>query len=146
MTGDLTTPMVTLLQEQIRCAEAMLEALDRENQALLEGNTDGLNLVGTEKVELIESLESLERERRLMAQVPDAEDPLNGAEQTHWRRLLEVMNECRKRNERNGALVNLRREQVDQALRILRGTELELYDASGLRARGTGPGQSSVKA
>ena len=130
------------MQEQIRCAEAMLAALDRENQALLDGNTDGLNLVGAEKVQLMESLESLERERRLMAQVPDG----GTAGQSHWQRLLELMEECRRRNERNGALVNLRREQVDQALNVLRGAELELYDASGLRARGSASRPGGVKA
>ena len=141
MTTDITNQMNAVVAEQIRCAEAMLAALDRENQALLDGNTDGLNLVGAEKIQLMESLESLERERRLMAQVPAV-----GAGQPHWQRLLELMEECRRRNERNGALVNLRREQVDQALKVLRGAELELYDASGLRAGGSAARQGSVKA
>jgi flagellar biosynthesis/type III secretory pathway chaperone len=123
----------------------MLAALEQENQALLDGNTDGLNQVGAEKVRLMESLESLERERRLMAQLP--EGALAGqSDQGHWQRLLDLMEECRRRNERNGVLVNLRREQVDQALRVLRGTELELYDASGLRSRGATSRQGSVKA
>ena len=145
MNSNATTQMDAVLAEQIRCAEAMLAALDRENQALLEGNTDGLNLVGAEKVQLMESLETLERERRLMAQIP-ADSGGYQSEQPHWKRLLELMEECRKRNERNGALVNLRREQVDQALKVLRGTELTLYDASGLRARSAASRQGSVKA
>ena len=141
MTRTVPSQIDAVVQEQIRCAEAMLAALDRENQALLEGNTDGLNVVGAEKVKLMESLETLERERRLMAQVPNSDTA-----QPHWQRLLELMEECRRRNERNGALVNLRREQVDQALKVLRGAELELYDASGLRARGPASRQGSVKA
>ena len=145
MNSNASTQIDALVNEQIRCAEAMLAALDQENQALLEGNTDGLNQVGAEKVRLMESLESLERERRLMAQLPESADR-EELEQIHWKRLLELMEECRKRNERNGVLVNLRREQVDQALRILRGTELALYDASGLRSSGTTARQGSVKA
>ncbi len=137
------TQMDAVLTEQIRCAEAMLNALERENKALLDGNADGLNLVGAEKVKLMESLESLERERRLMAQVTE---PPGQSEQAYWKRLLELMEECRRRNERNGALVNLRREQVDQALKVLRGTELELYDASGLRARGAASARAALKA
>lgn len=145
MNSNPATQINAVVSEQIRCAEAMLEALEQENQALLDGNTDELNLVGSEKVRLMESLESLERERRLMAQLPDSSSDAQ-PEEIHWKRLLKLMEECRRRNERNGVLVNLRREQVDQALRVLRGTELELYDASGLRARGTASRQGSVKA
>lgn len=145
MNRDVTTQLDAVLAEQVRCAQAMLQALDEENRALLDGNTDGLNLVGAEKVRLMESLESLERERRLMLELPAASGE-NRSEQGDWKRLLELMEECRRRNERNGALVNLRREQVDQALRVLRGTELQLYDASGLRARDTGSRSGSIKA
>jgi flagella synthesis protein FlgN len=145
MDTNTTAQINAVVTEQIRCAEAMLAALETENQALLDGNTDGLNQVGAEKVRLMESLESLERERRLMAQLPEGAHG-DQSEQVHWKRLLELMEECRRRNERNGVLVNLRREQVDQALRVLRGTELELYDASGLRSRGTTSRHGSVKA
>src|SRR5512143_3901112 len=118
--------LIAVLQEQIVCAEAMLDTLGRENRALTSGDAEELNAAGADKARLVETLESLERQRRsLTAAVAAAAPP-------EWRRLLDLIGECKTQNERNGALVKARSEQVRGALRVLRGKEPDLYGRSGL--------------
>ena len=54
------------------------------------------------------------------------------------RKLLSLIEKCRERNQRNGAIVKARREQVLEALKLLRGSELELYNSSGLKPASSG--------
>jgi flagellar biosynthesis/type III secretory pathway chaperone len=120
----------------------MLSALEKENRALADGNPEALKAAGGDKARLVESLESLENERRSLVQALEIE-LLPGSDSStdaRWQQLLALIEECQRRNQRNGALVKARREQVIQALRILRGTQLELYDATGLT-----PGAAAVR-
>ncbi|HVY64309.1 MAG TPA: flagellar protein FlgN [Gammaproteobacteria bacterium] len=127
--------LIAVLKEQIHCAEAMLETLGRENRALTSGDAEELNAAGADKARLVEALESLERQRRsLTAAVAAAAPP-------EWRRLLDLIGQCKVRNERNGALVKARSEQVRGALRALRGTQPDLYGRSGI-APATADGRS----
>jgi flagellar biosynthesis/type III secretory pathway chaperone len=132
----LSEGLIAVLQEQILCAEAMLETLGRENAALTTGDAEGLNTAGADKARLVEALDALERQRRSLADAVTAgvaTAAAGGATQpTEWRRLLDLITECKQKNERNGALVKARSEQVRIALRTLRGTEPDLYGRSGL--------------
>jgi len=126
--------LIAVLQEQILCAEAMLETLGRENKALNVGDAEQLNAAGADKARLVETLDTLERQRRSLTEtiatgVAAAAGTTQPAE---WRRLLELITACKQQNERNGALVKARSEQVRIALRTLRGTEPDLYGRSGL--------------
>jgi flagellar biosynthesis/type III secretory pathway chaperone len=129
----LSEGLIAVLEEQIHCAEAMLETLGRENDALLRGDAEQLNAAGASKAELVEALEALERQRRSLSEavasgIADAAPQAKGPE---WQRLLELITECKQQNERNGALVKARSEQVRTALRVLRGSEPDLYGRSG---------------
>jgi flagella synthesis protein FlgN len=136
--NEMSASLVAILNEQISCAEAMLATLARENQALVAGDAELLNAAGAEKARLVEALDSLEQERRALSDAigatfaggdQAADDQSRPAE---WRALLELVAECKEQNQRNGALVKARSEQVRIALRALRGTEAALYDPSGL--------------
>jgi len=121
-----------VVDEQIRVAEAVLAILEVENQALRAGDILSLNSAGAEKAELVITMEQLEQERELIVQT---DSPIRDAEQRkRWDRLLELMTDCKDRNERNGELVRSRKEHVVRALKVLHGETLELYDASGLAA------------
>ena len=48
-----------------------------------------------------------------------------------WESLLALIAQCKERNQRNGALLKARTEQVRTALKVLRGADQELYAASG---------------
>jgi len=127
--------LIAVLQEQILCAEAMLQTLGRENQALTSGDAERLNAAGAEKAKLVETLDSLERQRRSLSDAVAAGVASAVASAEHpaeWRHLLDLITECKQQNERNGALVKARSEQVRVALRTLRGTEPDLYGRSGL--------------
>lgn len=137
--NEMSTTLVAILNEQIACAQQMLATLARENQALVDGDADLLNAAGAEKARLVETLDSLEHERRALSDAigltfaaasdKSADDSSRPAE---WRELLDLIAECKQRNQRNGSLVKARSEQVRIALRALRGTEAALYDPSGL--------------
>lgn len=132
--------LIALLDEQIRSAQAMLSALEHEQSALRDGDAEGLNAAGADKARLVETLESLEHERRDLTTALQIElssvDDTDAADR--WRELLQLIAECRRRNHRNGGLVKARREQVLSALKVLRGSDLGLYDARGIeQAPGT---------
>lgn len=123
----MSTPQrwTAVLGEQIRCAEAMLETLARENDALVAGNHDSLALATDAKAKLVDVLERLETERRELTEPGDA-----SADQDR-QRLHELIARCKAQNERNGTLLKARAENVRIALKTLRGAEPELYGASG---------------
>jgi flagella synthesis protein FlgN len=136
--SEMSTSLAAILNEQISCAQEMLATLARENQALVDGDADSLNAAGAEKARLVEALDSLEHERRSLSDAigltfAAASDRSADANRpAEWRALLDLIAECKHQNQRNGALVKARSEQVRIALRALRGTEAALYDPSGL--------------
>src|SRR5262245_8841036 len=118
-----------VLAELSRSAEAMLEALEREHQALVGGSPDDIGNASNAKAELVEALESLESRRRALA--GDSSDLSESAE---WQRLRELIADCKRRNQRNGALLKARADNVRVALNALRGPEPELHAPRGSRA------------
>jgi flagellar biosynthesis protein FlgN len=137
--NERSSSLVAILNEQISCAQQMLAVLTRENQALVDGDADLLNAAGAEKARLVEALDALEHERQALSDAigltfAAASDKSADAASrpAEWRALLDLIAECKQQNQRNGALVKARSEQVRIALRALRGTEAALYDPSGL--------------
>jgi flagellar biosynthesis/type III secretory pathway chaperone len=114
-----------VLGEQIRCAEAMLATLTRENEALAAGNHDALALATDAKGKLVDALERLETERRELA------EPADSTAVEDRQRLHDLVARCKAQNERNGTLLKARAENVRIALKTLRGAEPELYGATG---------------
>jgi flagellar biosynthesis/type III secretory pathway chaperone len=140
----LSQSLIAVLNEQIRCAEQMLRALGEENRALLEGDAELLNQAGADKARLVAALEGLETERRSLASAIEthvtqaAIEP--SAPDASWRTLLTLVAECKAQNQRNGALVKARSEQVRIALQALRGSpDPACYDPSGLAAAAKSP-------
>lgn len=129
------TDIQRVIREQVGSAESMLEILDQEYQALLDGDTESLNRASADKARVIEDLETLERARQDLA-LPGRPDPADLADSS-WSKMLALIEQCRERNQRNGALVNARREQVLLALNMLRGSDDSVYDESGAVARGS---------
>jgi flagella synthesis protein FlgN len=114
-----------LIREQLRCAEAMLETLTRENQALTGGDVNALGAATQTKGELVDALEKLESERNALAERDDA------AGTAEWQRLREVIALCKEQNQRNGLLLKARAENVRTALKTLRGSDPGVYGATG---------------
>jgi flagella synthesis protein FlgN len=129
--------LAAVLSDQVRCAEHMLRTLGRENRALIDGNAEELNAAGAEKARLVETLETLENERRTLTEAiartlgDTARERAGTQRLPEWQQLLELIAKCKQHNEHNGALVKARSEQVRIAIRALRGAEPDLYGRSG---------------
>jgi flagellar biosynthesis/type III secretory pathway chaperone len=127
MRTDDTQPsadLTAVLADQVLCAEAMLAALEREHEALVGGSPDALAAASDAKAQLVETLETLESQRRTLT--------ADGTQQSDaWRRLRDVLGECKQRNQRNGALLKARADNVRVALNALRGAQPELYGSRG---------------
>ncbi|MDX1561843.1 MAG: flagellar protein FlgN [Gammaproteobacteria bacterium] len=126
--------LIDVLSEQIHCAEAMLGTLAEETDALRQGDPEKLNSASASKAKLVEALEQLETERRELTDAMQVTlQSTEGSEAGRkWRRLLELLAECRSTNIENGNLVNARREQITAALKLIRGNDTNgLYDARG---------------
>lgn len=136
--GSTDSGMERVLDDQIRIAEAMLGTLDSENKALLDNDVDALSLAGSDKARLLQTLEGLERDRREIAARLRL-SPEGGPGGSRWQHLLELMQECRQRNQSNGALVKVRRDQLLQVMKIVSSHQVELYDA-----KGAGPGLTAI--
>lgn len=134
--NEIHDSLSAVLNEQIRCAESMLDVLERENQALVANDPDLLTATGADKARLVEALEKLEVERRGLAEafgaaaasIAAGDGPQSSPE---WQKLLGLVATCKERNQRNGALVKARSDQVRAALKVLRGSEPGVYAASG---------------
>ncbi len=130
--------LITVLREQLRCAESMLQTLGREHQALVAGNAEELNSASAEKAEIVEALEGLETQRRSLTRAVAtslsalSDEELSPSTLPEWRQLLDLIAECKQQNERNGVLVKARTEQVRIALQALRGAEPGVYGSNGL--------------
>jgi flagella synthesis protein FlgN len=114
-----------VLGEQIRCAEAMLEALNREREALTSGDPTALGAATDAKAKLVDALEELESQRRKITPADEVPHDAEGE------RLRDVIARCKEQNQRNGTLLKARAESVRIALKVLRGSEPELYSADG---------------
>ena len=123
--------MVDVLNEQLRCAEEMLRTLGREKEALVSADNELLSAVGADKARIVDALDALEAARRKLA-APGEEDDARGSPQ--WQSLLGVISACKEQNQRNGALLKARTEQLQIALQALRGSEPGFYDPTGLKA------------
>jgi len=125
--------LVDVLNEQLRCAQAMLETLGRENHALVVGDADLLSTAGADKARLVDALEALENERRGLSEQLEQSMSQSTRDEPTWKALLELVAACKEQNQRNGALVKARSEQVRLALQTLRGAEPGFYDPNGLK-------------
>lgn len=129
-----------VLDEQIRCAEAMIDVLARENQALVDGDAERLGVTAGDKAKLVEALERLENERRTLtsaigaAAADVAQEGGSATPSAAWQALLDLVATCKDRNEHNGVLLKVRSDHVRATLTVLRGAEPECYAKSGKRA------------
>jgi flagella synthesis protein FlgN len=135
---EMSSSLVAVLNEQIACAQAMLVSLGRENDALVAGDAESLNAVSAEKARIVDTLEKLEHERRTLSDAIRAAFASEDASSPHedpraWRELLELIEQCKRQNQRNGALVKARTEQVRIALQALCGSEPAFYEPGGLK-------------
>ncbi len=136
-------------QNEIECAQKLLQSLDLEYEALTEQHAATLEDVVREKQEKIQQLESfsIHREKLLAAfktvAVADKGRSKNyqfGSDQELadlWNKLVDIAETCREKNRINGSIVESVSKQSRHALDILHGilpgssSMSELYNHTG---------------
>lgn len=148
-----------VLQQAAHEGCEMEEVLEREASALAQRDVEALTAASHDKQRLGESLERLGREQldlvRTLGFAATAEGmdavlaqwDAQGQMRTHWTQLRESMERCRLANQANGQVVWHQQKQVVQALRALRGVDMQadLYDPHG-RTVSDGPSRHISKA
>ncbi len=122
--------LASVLGDMQHAADGLLTALEVERAALDAANTEALDQAGTQKQALMQQLEQLDAERRLLCREQPAR---HTALEPEWARVRQSLRHCHTLNLRNGSIVHQRLTQVRQALTILTGHagETELYGRSG---------------
>lgn len=138
-----------LIQQEIECANMLLQSLELEYKYLKERQVDALEKVVREKHERILQLEQTSRQREKLINHlntvagntvhPGQPYTINGDEQFRvlWNELVDIAEKCRDRNRVNGRVVELASKQARNTMDILHGllpgsqSVSELYDHSG---------------
>lgn len=136
-------------QNEIECAQLLLQSLDLEYTALTEQHTEALEEVVREKQEKIQRLESYSIHReKLLSQFQGVTITLSGKNKNYqfssdeeltnlWNKLVEIAETCRDKNRINGSIVEVFSKQSKHALEILHGilpsssSVSELYNNAG---------------
>ena len=118
-----------LVLEELVIVDRFVDVLQREQQALVDGKTDDLSALATDKTDCCNQLDRIGRQRQLMlstaglAPVPASLTPwLNTQPQAlrdTWEALLTKANEARNLNRQNGELISTRVQHNRQALTVL---------------------------
>ena len=143
--------LADLLQQEQISASRLLATLEQQQQSLVESHPERIEASANASHSCIQELDQLEQKRNaLAARLGYAADhdgmeglirwcDYDGTLGIQWRKLLELARRCRDCNQVNGAVVDINRRRVRQALGILRGqqSDAELYGRSGQSAPDT---------
>lgn len=132
MNADARHRLEGILDNELRVAQELVRTLEEERAALTGNSPDAVAAQASAKLGLLAQLEELERSRRALCDERDlvAADGLAA----RWRSLLAVVSNCRRANEVNGYIINVRRNQVQQLIDIVRGAAAPLTYGPGGRA------------
>jgi len=140
MNEDARLRLEDLLDREIEIARLLAATLDAERAALTGVSPETVEHKAAEKMQLLGTIEKLEDERRALAAA--AAQGLPGTRVARgsgiavtvaerWRTLMELMAGCRRANEINGCIINLRQGQIKQLIDIVRGGSPVTYTAQG---------------
>ena len=97
-------------------AETLNQLLDEEFEAIVAHDGDRLGAISQQKAEIVAALEAIGNSREEFTRDEQA-----------------ALQECQRRNQRNGTVLNMRRRHADTVLRIMHAIPDNgaVYDASG---------------
>ena len=140
----------SLIQNDIATCKALLELLDKEQEALKKRDSDELAQILENKAPYLASLEQSAQTRNQWAQASTPEDApdawkkmLNELKNTEvktlWSSLKELFEQCKIKNEVNGKMLIRNQQAFGRLLDILRGqnTAKNLYNAAGESSGGS---------
>ena len=143
--------LLPLLQEISSYLSQLLAALKNEHQALSENNMQAIESIANEKILLMEHLEDLNKERRLILEAAGLNLTATGIDDffqnnnspraqqmnTAWKEISGLTTECEKQNNINGIIIESNKRHTETALSILQGKQQssELYSKKGIAVK-----------
>jgi flagellar biosynthesis/type III secretory pathway chaperone len=140
------TAIVQIIEENIACTELLLTTLEKERLALLVNELPQLEKVSEDKLNQVNTLQIL-NQQLLNLRDPESGDTLESVVSSggtavwgRWQQLIALATSCEEANQRNGALLDERRAQVQWALRRMVGESrgAQTYGPAGLSSTGIG--------
>lgn len=138
----------SLLETEKAAIEAFVALLREEQEALIAGQADVLETIGSRKLELVEQLNAIEARRQAMngrstSQAMQAW--LQGQPEEHyslalWNGIIDLARTAKALHATNGELVAMHLAKTAEAIDVLtqRQKEATLYGANGQAASGSG--------
>jgi flagellar biosynthesis/type III secretory pathway chaperone len=130
MQQDARRRLEDVLDREIEAARQLAATLAAEQAALTGDSPQAVEQKAAEKLQLLNSIEKLEVERRELCPTPNGPG-LAAAVAERWRALMEVVAGCRTANEVNGHIIHVRQHQVRQLIDIVRGGPAITYSPQG---------------
>jgi flagellar biosynthesis/type III secretory pathway chaperone len=130
MEQDARRRLEDVLDREIEAARSLAATLAAEQAALTGDSPQAVEQKAAEKLQLLNAIEKLEAERRVLCPTPNAPG-LAAAVAERWRSLMELVAGCRTANEVNGHIIHVRQHQVRQLLDIVRGGPAITYSPQG---------------
>jgi flagellar biosynthesis/type III secretory pathway chaperone len=118
-----------VLDREIDAARSLAATLVAERTALTGDSPQAVEQKSAEKIQILETIEKLEVERRGLWATPGLRLAATVAER--WRALMELMAGCRTANDVNGHIIHVRQHQVQQLIDIVRGGPAITYGPQG---------------
>jgi flagellar biosynthesis/type III secretory pathway chaperone len=119
-----------LLDREIEAARGLAATLAAERTALTGDSPETVEQKAAEKLQLLESIEKLDEERRSLCAAPAAPG-LAASVAERWHALMRLMATCRTANEVNGHIIRVRQHQVRELIDIVRGNSPLTYGPQG---------------
>ena len=130
MEQDARRRLEDVLDREIEVARNLAVTLAAEQAALTGDSPQAVEQKAAEKLQLLDTIEKLDAERRALCPTPDGPG-LAAAVAERWRALMELVAGCRTANEVNGHIIHVRQHQVRQLIDIVRGGPAITYTPQG---------------
>jgi flagellar biosynthesis/type III secretory pathway chaperone len=132
MNQDARHRLEELLSREITAAQSLAQLLAAERAALTGDSPGVVKEMAAEKIHLLNSIEEMESERRLLWGASGADVAAFGhVVMERWRALMALMGGCRKANDVNGHIIRIRQNQIRQLFDVVRGGAPTTYGPQG---------------
>ena len=142
--------MLLYLHAEKTCMEEFLAILSQEEQAMTNRRFTEIDQIREEKIQLLERLAELDRQREAAQAALGFEPGRAGADaaaaaggettRQAWAELLELAEQARVHNLRNGSIVYMHLDFTQKALHFLQSSVQLFYGPDGIRKTAAGAG------
>ena len=125
--------LTAILVQQELCLSQVIELLKTENTAILEHDVESMNILLDKKLMQLSKLDQLDKQRQSFFEkhtgISYSHSSFSVFIKQHpsqdiqdiWQTIKCKLPECKKQNELNGKMINIRKDNTDKILQILLG-------------------------